>query len=825
MKNELFFLLASTLLATSLAQATGTSWTPWIPPPPVNPTTHIPPVDISGQVSRTVNSSIASRTASANVFIPELQIRNFSGKVEQMQVSSNQHFLSLLLADGTSRIWDLDLGVQRPMIITPQTKRIVVDARQQIVFTGNVNGIDSYDVLTGQPLAKLPFSPGVIHDLAVSADQALLLISSASQQLGLEKNTALTLAANNTNADASAPLASPDNHLLSLWDTRTNKMRWQQSDFNGIPGIITIAENNRYAAVVCQQNNPDRGVLEIRDMNTGKKLQTLSNHNERIVFSRFNSDTGIEVGYNNGEIITWDLQTALPLTTKKVSNAIVTMDKAGDIYASVLDNGSVLITDAQGNQLTTIAKENNPIKTVILLAQGKKLLTATETGQIFLWNVADGKELLQLISTKQGWTVVDNTGRFDSSEAGMPNVSWLAGGQDIPLDNTATRYYEPGLFSSALNDESYLNPKPQMITEGMTLPPKLEVLVSNAGSGNEEVELSVNIYDQGGGIEAVNFYHNAKAINLQRAVVSDKTLKEQDQERRTLTLKIKPTAGENQVKAIASNKMGIENQSNEVLFNANIPAPEPSLKVVTIGINQYSDKKLNLDYSVADAESIEQLLIQKRFAKLTTISKRQLYNQDASKALILSVLRELSHGEKQDILAIYFAGHGISVNGEWYFLPYETTLRADLNYFASVGVSASEISDIFKDSSIQHILLMIDSCYSGASLDSFKKLQNSQRKFSRTISRSVGITIVTATRKNQQAAELSDLGHGLFTYALGKGIRGEADFMPEDNLISAHELADFSTQMIPNFAKKYVGSAQEPTAFTMGHDFVLLNKK
>lgn len=822
MKNKLLFLSVSTLLVLPLANATPPYITPHMPTPSVDISTQV-----TDQVSRTVSSGIA-REIFANLVIPELKVRNSSGKVKQMQVSTDKHFLSLLLADGSTRVWDLDLGVQRPMIAGNQPNRITVDAKQQVIFAGNASGIDSYDVVTGQHQATLPISAGAINDLAVSADGSLL-ISANNPKLSLQQHKkagqqAILLAANSYYADATLAVASAGNQTLSSWNPRANKMNWQQSDFAGTPGAITLTANNRYAAVVCHQNDAN-DVLEIRDLTTGKKLQSLSNKGAAIIFSQFNSDTSVEVGYSNGESIIWNLQTGTPLSTKKLTANIVAMDKAGDVYAYVLDNGSVLVNDGQGNKPINIAKENNPIRTVALLAQGKKLITTTENGQVFLWNTADGKELLQLISTKQGWTVLDNTGRFDSSELGMPNVSWQAGEEEIPFDNIATKYYEPGLFASALNDDSYLNAQPNAIQQGIALPPKLQVSVNNARSAGEDVELTVDVYDQGGGIEDVNLYHNEKVINVQRAVVSDKTVKEQDKERRTLTVKIKPTAGENQVKAIASNKMGIENQSNEASFNANVAPKAPSLRIATIGINQYSDKKLNLDYSVADAESIEQLLTQTQLAKLTRVSNKQLYNQNASKVAILSVLRELSQGEQQDILAIYFAGHGISVNGEWYFLPYETTLRSDLSYFASVGISATEISDIFKDSNIQHILLMIDSCYSGASLDSFKKLQNSQRKFSRTISRSVGITIVAATRKNQQAAELSDLGHGLFTYVLAKGMNGEADFMPQDREISAHELANFSTRTIPNFAKRYIGSAQEPTSFTMGHDFVLFNRK
>ncbi len=807
MKLKLLFLSISTLLAIPQANAS----------PSLDMTSKV-----TSQVSKTVSDNVA-REAFANMIIPELKVRNSSGVIKQMQLSSDKHFLSLLLEDGTTRVWDLDLGIQRPTIAGNQTNRIAVDGKRDIVFTSNAGaGIESYEVLTGQRLATLPSSAKTVNDLEVSADGSALLMSSGNQQLASSEK--LQLAANNSYADASPAMTGAEKPALSSWDTRTHKLKWQQSDFNGTLGNISLTANNRYAAVVCHTSS-GADVLEIRDFNSGKKIQTFPYKGEKIIFSQFNSDKTIEVGYSNGEIVSWNLQTGAASQSKNLTMPIIAMDKAENVYAYVLDNGSVLATDAQGNKLATLVKENNPVKAVALLAKGKKLITTMENGQIFLWNLADGKELLQLISTKQGWTVVDSVGRFDSSEQGMPNVSWQAGEEEIPFDNIATEYYEPGLLASALNDDNYLVSKPNAIQRGITLPPKLEVSVNNSEKTNEEVELTVDVYDQGGGIEDVNLYHNEKAVNVQRAIVSDQTIKEKDKLRRTITLKIKPTPGKNQVKAVASNKIGIENQSNEALFNADISTKPPLLKVASIGINQYSDKRLNLDYSVADAQSIEDLLTKNGLARFATAEKKQLYNRSASKMAILSTLRELSQGNQGDVLAIYFAGHGISVNGEWYFLPYETSLRSDLKYFASVGVSATEISEIFKDSSIQNILLMIDSCYSGASLDSFKNLQNSQRKFSRTISKSVGITIVTATRKNQQAAELSDLGHGLFTYVLGKGINGEADFMPQDKKISAHELAMFSTRTIPNFSKRYMDSAQEPTAFTMGQDFVLFNRK
>ena len=449
-------------------------------------------------------------------------------------------------------------------------------------------------------------------------------------------------------------------------------------------------------------------------------------------------------------------------------------------------------------------------------------MTATAEGKMILWDVANKTELLQLITTQQGWTVIDNAGRFDSSEKGMLNVSWEAANKDIPLDSFSDKYYEPGLLATALENERYLNKKPTTIRKGITLPPQLNVVVTNINNQPNLAELTVEIYGQGGGIKDINLYHNGKVLPKKSFIVDDKAFNVDKKERRTLKVRITPTGGDNTIKVTALNKMDIQGQSKEISFNGAGQIKKPVLHVVTVAVDKYKDSRLNLDYSVSDASSISKDFNNRDISVFGSIKQQKLYNAAATKKAIMAELIKISNGAENDVLAVYAAGHGIAVDGEWYFLPHETTLEADLQYYTRVGISASEFSAVFIDSKIQHIILMIDACYSGATVDSFRRLQNAQRHFSRNMSKSIGITVIAATRKDQEAAELSELGHGLFTFVLSKGMNGDADSMPKNHKISAHELASFSIKTIPSFSTKFLGAAQEPTAFTMGKDFSLL---
>jgi hypothetical protein len=99
----------------------------------------------------------------------------------------------------------------------------------------------------------------------------------------------------------------------------------------------------------------------------------------------------------------------------------------------------------------------------------------------------------------------------------------------------------------------------------------------------------------------------------------------------------------------------------------------------------------------------------------------------------------------------------------------------------------------------------------------FKKLENNQRYFARKMSRTMGITVIAATAKDQEASELESLGHGLFTYALTQELQKKDNNTP----LTAHNIADSIVKTLPAFSKKMLGFTQDPVVFTKGSDFTL----
>ncbi|MDD5461271.1 MAG: MBG domain-containing protein [Methylococcales bacterium] len=748
-------------------------------------------------INQTVNCQ-PRRENKSTVVLPILKIKNSAGRVKRLQASANKEFLSLLLEDGSVRIWDFQRGKQ--FRIVPQDKNIMltdvgaVDDNDELPIASKA-GVETQDIIIPTFDNQFAINEPDIRHFMTSNDGTLLLVSSGANQ-------------------------------LSLWDSKRDKKLWQSTYQRGEVHGLALTDNKRYGAMLSRQ--PGSYVLQpgdlqlkhltdavdIVDLDSGKIIKSLPNIGEQILSMQFKDNDTLQLKLASGELLDWSMATGNQKTAANFAETVTAVNSNTRNYAYVLENGTVRVGDGQGHVLLSIQNKENPFKDALLLEGDKKLLTVMANGELSLWDVASGKKMLRLFSTKQGWTVMDAFGRFDGSEEAMNNFSWTANEEDIPLDSFSENYYEPGLLSNILQNQDYLNINPDMVKDGITLPPKVVLQIAEQQQAKDDrLALQLDVFDRGGGIDKIHIYQNGRMLSNENIVAAPQSLQENNAEHRVLTLNVTPLPGKNTIKVVASNDMGIENSSAVLSFDGKTKAYASSVRLLTVGIDQYSDDKLNLNYSVNDASAVGQAI------KHTSIiaDSIHLYNENATKPKIMAQLKELSQGVQQDVLVIYFAGHGLVVGKEWYFLPYETRMQPTLEKIAATGISATELSEIFKDSKIQHILLMVDSCYSGAGVDAFSKLQKGQRYFTRQLSRSLGITVMTAAAKDQEAFELKSLGHGVFTYLVTQELQEKSAAQP----VTAHGIADEIAKTLPIFSKKMLGSSQEPAIYAKGHDFIL----
>ncbi len=785
-----------------------------VPPTPVPvPPTPDPIPNLESQISplqtSTVNAATPATPYSSTVpdsdltvddkrkpTFAELKMKNSAGRVKRLQLSANKQFLSLLLEDGSVRIWDFQRGVQRKIVTGRKEQALTdisaVDDKGELLSISSTAGIGPHDIISSMIDDKLAIDGADINHFATTDDGHLLLMNTGD-------------------------------HKLSLWDTKLSKERWSFDHERGVVNNLALSNDQHYGAVLSRQAGvyavtkdnkakPITDAIDIIDLATGKIVKSLANAGENLIYMRFKNNDTLSVGSANGMLSDWSIATGSKKPAGGFQEDVDTVDNIKETYTYVAKDGTVRVGNAQGHIQLSVQNKENPIKFAKLLEDGKKLLTVLANGDSALWDVATGKKILRLYSSLQGWTVMDEFGRFDGSDDSIENFSWMVDEKnDIPLDSFSENYYEPGLLTNVLQNQAYLNSNPDTVDDGFSLPPKVDLQLAEQQTTGDKVALKLDVYDRGGGIDKIQLYHNGKLISNEEAVITKST--SDDAEHRMLALNISPSAGKNTLKVVASNDMGIENSSSEISFDGKTKAYQSAVRLMTVGINKYSDHNLNLHYSVADANLIGTTI--KNNSNM--IASKVLINEKATKPQILAELKELSQGVQQDVLVIYFAGHGMALGKEWYFLPHETKLEPTAEQIAAHGITSSELSDIFKNSKIQHILLMVDACYSGAGLNAFSKLENGQRYLSRRLSRSLGITVIAAASKDQEAMELKSLGHGLFTYLIAE----EIDKKETNEPITAHSIADNIAKTLPAVSKKMLGSSQDPAVYTKGNDFML----
>ncbi len=129
-----------------------------------------------------------------------------------------------------------------------------------------------------------------------------------------------------------------------------------------------------------------------------------------------------------------------------------------------------------------------------------------------------------------------------------------------------------------------------------------------------------------------------------------------------------------------------------------------SFYALVIGNEKYQHLP-QLKTSVNDAVAISEVLTRKYNFKTTTL-------KNATRYQILSELNKMrAQLNEGDNLLIYYAGHGEldKANQRGHWLPVDAEADSDANWISSVA-----ITDILNAMTVKHILVVADSCYSGA---------------------------------------------------------------------------------------------------------------
>ncbi|MBD2775793.1 caspase family protein [Iningainema tapete] len=207
------------------------------------------------------------------------------------------------------------------------------------------------------------------------------------------------------------------------------------------------------------------------------------------------------------------------------------------------------------------------------------------------------------------------------------------------------------------------------------------------------------------------------------------------------------------------------------------------LWLVLVGVNQYQDERLpDLRYSAVDCQGLAEALVDAtaQFAQKEIKIYHDFAPQSPNLKNVRASIKQITtSAQPKDTILFYFSGHGIvEPYTQQAFLCLAETQTANL---FDTGLALQELLQLLGNCPAQNQLVWLDACHSGGM--TFRK-ETVEPALSPTpqllavlqqrAAKSKGFYALLSCDTDQQSWEFPELGHGVFTYYLMRGLRGEA---------------------------------------------------
>jgi uncharacterized repeat protein (TIGR01451 family) len=225
--------------------------------------------------------------------------------------------------------------------------------------------------------------------------------------------------------------------------------------------------------------------------------------------------------------------------------------------------------------------------------------------------------------------------------------------------------------------------------------------------------------------------------------------------------------------------------------------PETSIKnndalAIVFGIEKYKSVS-NASFAKRDAAFVKEY-----FNKVLGIPENRIYyktDSDVGKAEFDKVFStggwlEKRIKDKLTDIYIYYSGHGAPdlKNKVAYLIPYD----GDPNYASQTGYCLDDLYNNLSVLNARSVNIFIDACFSGANRENDMLLADARPILIKADKPSIkeNMTVFSAAGAKQISSAWPDKKHGLFTYFMLKGLKGDAD-TDHNNSLTIQELENY----------------------------------
>ncbi|MEQ8626742.1 caspase family protein [Ekhidna sp.] len=597
--------------------------------------------------------------------------------------------------------------------------------------------------------------------------------------------------------------------VISLWNTND----WSRYNYTYNEGASTYSlaftENDAYLVLAMLDKT-----LKLYEVETRRLVKEFIGHTNNVTTVFVDGNDIVSAGWD-GTIIVWDLYSGLIKTRMDAGSPVFGVAAYKDHLISVgADRKVTFWNRSKGTFIRSMDGHQAEINGLDI--QEDLMITSDVDGVTKFWNLKVNKELFEHIQIgKNDWMVKTPEGYFDATDDAISNIHFVRGMEVLGADQLMDEFYVPGLV-----EEIFTSSRSGKKSVGSIMdqapPPTLKL---SGLSENEVAKLYLKATDEGGGIEDVRLFHNGRRVSLEpqiQKVRSDKNAK-------IYSIEFPLVAGHNEFVAVALSKSNLESNRASVTLFSDSKVPGSTCHILAVGINEYQNQALNLNYARSDASSFSGQMKQQGKAIYSEVILHQIFDKQATKENILSKVAELKDKiSVNDVFIFYYAGHGNMIDGNFYLVSSGASRLYDNSKIDEYGIDAASLQQAMLEIKALKQLIVMDACQSGGSVEVLAQRGAPEEKAIAQLSRSSGIHVMAAAGSEQYATEFESLGHGLFTYALLKGLSGEADGAPKDGKVTIYELKSYLDDQVPELSILYKGTPQYPHTFSRGQDFPIV---
>ncbi len=529
----------------------------------------------------------------------------------------------------------------------------------------------------------------------------------------------------------------------------------------------------------------------------------------------------------DGSICVWDFISGFQLkkinTGQSQIHSVLFSENGKYLFSGGADGNIKMWETGSGKLVKTFVGHNSTVTSLQITPDNQSLISCSIDGTVIIWEIVNSKIIYTYYQlTRDDWFVKSRGGFFDGNAGAKKYIFFVKGMETFGVDQFFEDFYRPGLLQQAYQTKGLINENMNLNEYLKKSPPPVLHFKTNLNDSVVKTDIAAiefELTDNGGGIDEIKVMHNGKRII--HDYKSTGNIKRGKKTYETIEILLIP--GENIIEVSAFSEGRIESSVIEqtILFESNEYLP--NCHILIIGIDQYENETLNLNYAKADAKAFSEMIKKRSKLLFNHMNFYNLYDDDAKKLNIITAVNEISKNSKpEDVFIFYYAGHGSMIEDKFYFIPTDCIRLYDSEIAENNAISADLMQENFKKIKALKQIMILDACQSGGATEILGQRGAGREKAIAQLSRSAGIHVLASAGSEQFATEFKSLGHGLFTYVLIDALNGNADGSPLDGKITIYELKSYLDDQVPEYTKKFKGIRQYPQSYSGGNDFPLI---